>query len=199
MDRNVVIMFMECIYMKKIILLILSFFVITNVKAIELPKKTDHETVVIYLFRGKDCSHCHDALTWFSDNLTRYEEYIEVRSYEVYQNPDNSILASNVADKMGKVLDGIPYIIVGDSYDQVGFKVTDGEKIIKAALKEYENEKYNDLVLETLAGMSGVHYDTLEEALELEGLKKGQGNAVVATIVAGLMLLIGGFIFFAKE
>ena len=91
MDRNVVIMFMECIYMKKIILLILSFFVITNVKAIELPKKTDHETVVIYLFRGKDCSHCHDALTWFSENLTRYEEYIEVRSYEVYQNQKNGM------------------------------------------------------------------------------------------------------------
>lgn len=181
------------------IFLLLSFLFIFEVKAIELPKKTDHELVTIYIFRGKDCSHCHDALTWFSENITRYEQYIQVRSYEVYQNPDNSILASKVADKMGEVLDGIPYIIVGDSYDQEGFTVEDGPKIIKAALKEYENEKYNDLVLETLAGMSGVHYDTLEEACALEGLTKGQSNAVVATVVASLMLIIGGFVFFARD
>lgn len=51
--------------MKKFIVLfigVITLLFATNVKAskIELPEKTDHEKVKVYLFRGAGCSHCYD-------------------------------------------------------------------------------------------------------------------------------------------
>ena len=56
--------------MKKYIVLLISIvgvLFMSNVKAekIELPEKTDHEIVKVYLFRGAGCSHCYDFLTYF--------------------------------------------------------------------------------------------------------------------------------------
>ena len=53
--------------MKKFIVLfigVITLLFATNVKAskIELPEKTDHEKVKVYLFRGAGCSHCYTLL-----------------------------------------------------------------------------------------------------------------------------------------
>lgn len=56
--------------MKKYIVLLVSIFGVlfaSNVKAekIELPEKTDHEIVKVYLFRGAGCSHCYRFFNLF--------------------------------------------------------------------------------------------------------------------------------------
>ena len=67
--------------MKKLLIALLCIFSlnVTNVLAdeIELPEVTDHEKVVIYIFRGQGCSHCFDALTYFNDEASKYSDYFE--------------------------------------------------------------------------------------------------------------------------
>ena len=80
--------------MKKFIVLfigVITLLFATNVKAskIELPKKTDHEKVKVYLFRGAGCSHCYDFLTYFADKYETYDDYFEIVTYESWNNSTN--------------------------------------------------------------------------------------------------------------
>lgn len=115
--------------MKKVILgflVALSLFVMPGVKADEdLPVITDHEKVTVYLFRSSSCGHCHDFLEYFAQNYYKYQDYFEIVSFEV-SDGENYELMSAVKERMGADVDGrIPYIVIGNSFDQLGFG-TDG-------------------------------------------------------------------------
>ena len=85
--------------MKKVIsslvVILMSLFMITNVKAIEKPKVTDHEKVTIYIFRGHGCSACRNAINYFSSLGNEYDDYFEVVTYETWENSNNKQLADD--------------------------------------------------------------------------------------------------------
>ncbi len=181
-----------------------------SVKAISLPEVTDHEKVTVYMFRGSGCGHCYDALTFFYQNLGKYSDYIEFKAYEVWQNENNTELKFDIEKQFNEhdpEHNPVPYIVVGDSYTLQGFGASSGNAIIEAALNEYQNPKYKDVVAKTIKDKKyKVTAETLEEAATAEGInastiakqdeeqskEKGKYDALI--IVAIFVAVIGGVV-----
>ena len=122
-----------------------TVFFIGNVNAIEKPKVTDHEKINVYIFRGSGCSHCYDALTYLYGLNGEYDDYINVVTYEVWGNQNNSALAKAVAAKLGDEFSGVPYIVIGNK-SFAGFGSDTGTEMIETALDAYQSKKYKDVV-----------------------------------------------------
>ena len=79
--------------MKKYILTLiaaLSIFLMPTVSAkVDLPEKTDHEKVKVYLFYSSTCGNCHNLLKYFSSKYLDYTDYFEFVTYQVDNNQNN--------------------------------------------------------------------------------------------------------------
>lgn len=188
--------------MKKFLLsiAIVASLLLTNVKAIELPEVTDHEKVTIYIFRGHGCSHCYDALTYFYENASKYSEYLEIKSYEVWNDSTNRDLMLDVAESLGDEASGVPYIVIGDSYSTAGFGTKTGEELVEKALEEYQNKKYKDIVAK-YAKKGEYNAETLAEACEQEGIpdttetsnqKSTSSGKYDGWIITGILIVVLG-------
>lgn len=191
--------------MKKFIVLLVTVFGVlfmSNVKAqnIELPEKTDHEKVTVYLFRGAGCSHCYDFLEYFAKNYAGYEDYFEIVAYESWNNTTNQKLMLNVKKLVGeKENTSVPFIVIGDNYHLLGFGADSGEEIIKTALEEYQNNSYTDIVTKSIKDNKiEPTAETLKKAAESEGIAikedktnkdTGLSDTVVVAIVFGVIIL----------
>lgn len=195
--------------MKKllVILTILVSAITFNVKAseIELPEKTDHEPVKIYLFYADYCSHCHEFIEYFLDNYKdEYKDYFEIVGIEAATSsktiPDfvkaNSSLASELKEyfEIDDSEFGWPFIVIGD-YNTCGFATRMGEALINEALDQYQNESYEDVVGSFIEKSSDVKTENLKEAAVTAGIevpdeKSGISDAVVVAII--FIVLIGG-------
>lgn len=199
--------------MKKVVLSLLvalSLLIVPNVKAVDdLPTITDHEKVTVYLFRSSTCINCQNFLEYFSENYYQYQDYFDIVSFEVNQS-GNYELVSLVKERFNVDHSGVPYIVVGNNWDQLGFG-SNGEAIINAALDAYEDESYTDLVAEIIEeeGLD-VTSETLEEAaashgFEVVGLNGEDPNAglsdgaIVAIIFGILILGFGGLIIYSRK
>ena len=213
--------------MKKYIILIiavLGLLIIPNVSAakIDLPEKTDHEKVKVYLFRGAGCSHCYDFLTYFVDVFKDYEDYFEIVSYESWKDSTNQKLMLAVKKVVGEEENAaVPFIVIGKNYHLLGFGANSGEEIINEALKAYQDKKYTDIVAKAIkdekitpnaqtvakaANSEGIKVKS--EYLEEEGIteennmktKKGLSDGVVIGIVFAVILLgFGGLVLISRK
>lgn len=213
--------------MKKYIILIiavLGLLIIPNVSAAktDLPEKTDHEKVKVYLFRGAGCSHCYDFLTYFVDVFKDYEDYFEIVSYESWQDSTNQKLMLAVKKIVGEEENAaVPFIVIGKNYHLLGFGANSGEEIINEALKAYQDKKYTDIVAKAIkdekitpnaqtvvkaANSEGIKVKS--EYLEEEGIaeennmktKKGLSDGVVIGIVFAVILLgFGGLVLISRK
>ena len=201
--------------MKKVflgVLVALSLALMPNVKAAEddLPVITDHEKVTIYLFRSKTCGHCHDFLEYFAENYYKYQDYFEIVTYEV-SNADNYELMTTVKERMGEEVDGsIPYIVIGNNFEQLGFG-TDGTDIIEEALNAYEDESYVDYVNQIIEEENLDPAETsLEEAaseigasvvgLNGEDPDAGLSDGAIVAIIFGILILgFGGLVLYSRK
>lgn len=182
--------------MKKFLICLVSLiaFSILNVSADELPEVTDHEKVTIYVFRGNNCGYCRNALTYFNSLGDTYADYFEVQTYEVWENQYNNELLIEVAEKMGDKVNGVPYIIIGNSYSENGFAETLGAEMIEAALKEYQSESYTDLVAEIAKNHGNAEEKSLYDAcVEEEIIVEERDTSMDTIIILGIFaLVIGG-------
>ena len=200
--------------MKKVFLgflVALSLFVMPGVKADEdLPVITDHEKVTVYLFRSSSCGHCHDFLEYFAQNYYKYQDYFEIVSFEV-SDGENYELMSAVKERMGADVDGrIPYIVIGNSFDKLGFG-TDGQEIIDEALAAYQDESYQDYVGSIIEEEGYEPSDeTLEEAAESLGInvvglngedpEAGLSDGAIVAIIFGILILgFGGLVLYSRK
>ena len=106
-------------------------------------KETDDQ-VIIYLFRGAGCSHCHDFLEFLNDYANLHRELFKLRSFEVYNNPDNATLKKKIAEYFGDRIGGVPYIIIGDK-TFYGFAKDGGSEIEEAIKEEYNKSERFDI------------------------------------------------------
>lgn len=212
--------------MKKYIVLLVSIFGVlfaSNVKAekIELPKKTDHEIVKVYLFRGAGCSHCYDFLTYFSDKFKDYEDYFQIAAYESWNNSTNQKLMLAVKKIVGESEDAsVPFIVIGNDYKLMGFGANSGEEIIKAALKAYQDENYTDIVKKAIEDNNLTPTaETIAQAANDEGIsvkeeytttdinntysdqkaEKKSDGVIVGIVFAVILLGFGGLVFISRK
>lgn len=133
--------------MKKILLiLILLFPLCVNAKTVSqtLVEACDTESITIdssyyqeskekahiIVFRRSGCIHCYHLLTYLANMLPLYGQYYDVKVYEV-SNEDNNKLVDKYADKFNRVVNGVPYYIIGDK-DFLGYSTSDNDDILNA-------------------------------------------------------------------
>lgn len=192
--------------MKKVLLsfiVCLMMVFVPVVKAETLPEVTDHEKVKIYIFRGNGCPHCETAVVEFYELGDKYDDYLEVVSYEVWENSDNSLLASAVAKSLGHNLTGVPFIVVGDKYMS---GMPDGalNTLVNYALEFYQKADYKDMVKEEIkkGNYPGIEELTVKEVYEAKYAKNEDDTNntwVVATIFVVLIAGFAGLVYVGKK
>ena len=107
---------------------------------------TNDKQVTIYLFRGKGCGYCHKFLEYAAGTLMKkYNNKINIVTYEVWYNEANGNLFQGVAEMLGGSADGVPFIIVGDKFWN-GYAEDMNSEIESAIESEYaKSEKYDAL------------------------------------------------------
>jgi glutaredoxin len=151
-------------------------------------KADTKEKINVYIFRGEGCPHCEEAITWFTDTLSKdkeYSEYYNLVQYEVWYDEDNNKLMSSVAKELGTQASGVPFIVVGEKYFS-GFSASESPKALKEAIKEaYNNADYKDVV------------ELVKNGDKKEDKKT---NYIPIIIVAGVAIVtVIGLIFFTKD
>lgn len=199
--------------MKKVLLVFLvalSLLIMPNVQADDdLPVLTDHEKVTVYLFRSSGCGHCQDFIEYFAENYYLYQDYFNIVTYEV-SNSENYELMELAKERNGEDRDGVPYIVIGNTFDQLGFG-TDGTEVIQAALEAYEDESYSDLVAQIIEEEDINPSETsLEDAASYYGFKvvglngedpnAGLSDGAIVAIIFGILILgFGGLVLYSRK
>lgn len=189
--------------MKKVlitVLAVLSIFLAPVAKAEELPEKTDHEKVKVYLFWSNSCHNCHNLMKYFADKYQKYTDYFEIVTYRVDNDSVNSELSSNIAEQVGENPGYIPLVIIGNTYHVLGWQDSLGPTIIEEALKAYQDENYTDIVqkeiedskLNATAKTFEEALDTAEIAYSKDGSTEKNNDALIVGVVFGVVLI--GFV-----
>ncbi len=197
--------------MKKLFILLIGIIslLMVNVEAkIELPEKTDHEKVTMYLFYSKTCPHCHDFINYFQSNYKdEYKDYFEIVALEA-GSEGNGTLFQKVSEHFGNNTGGqIPYIIVGD-YSTLGFSDSKGPDLVEQALKQYQNSEYKDVVDSYGKDIEGLKKENLQDAARTAGLKvidtsEDKDSIPDGVIIAIIFVIVigglGGLIYIARK
>ncbi len=96
-----------------ILFLLVGFIVFTS------PVKAQNKTT-IYFFWGEGCPHCAEEKT-FLDQMEQEYSDLEVKSYEAWNNKQNSELFQKMAAAYGIEARGVPATFIGDHQPIVGF------------------------------------------------------------------------------
>ena len=129
--------------MKKIIFLIiglLCFIMPVSAK----------EKVKAYVF-CKDDEEISSALIEYLEDLKEEDDYFDIVVYKVWDkdwNEDYNLLnvATSVADYFGQVLQGSPYLVIGNKYSLDTYTIKYDDEIEEALIDAYNDETYEDIV-----------------------------------------------------
>ncbi len=85
------------------------------------------EPVVLYLFWGDGCPHCHAEQEFLEVLKAEYPQVV-IRQYEVYYNEDNRVYLTRMLAEHGREPGGVPTTFIGDRYwigfsEQVGYQI----------------------------------------------------------------------------
>ena len=138
-----------------------------------------NDKVNVYIFRGYSCWHCLDEISWIASKTEEYGQYFNIRTFEVWDNKDNSKLMNTVAKQLGESVSGVPYTIIGkQTYS--GFSEELGEQMLEQVKKLYEsNDRYDikDVV-------------NLEDGSLVNGEEKKSSTTVTIVLIA--IVIIAG-------
>ena len=136
------------------------------------------DKINVYVFRGSSCWHCLDEITWLADNYKDYAQYINVHTYEVWGNSQNSKLMNSVAKLLGQSANGVPFTVVGKQTFS-GFAESTGTQIVEKAKALYNSEDKYDIK---------DHID-LENNIVIGGEDKSSNTAIIVLIIT---VVVGG-------
>lgn len=111
---------------------------------------TINDHVTLYLFHGSTCPHCKKAIA-FLKTITKNYDNLEIKTYEVWNNKDNSRLMQKIAEALNKDITGVPFLLLGNSYTLSGYSERRNDEIKEAITKTSDDTKYEDLVQKVLS------------------------------------------------
>lgn len=122
----------------KIVKILLCLFLFLQVGFVH--SKDVSEKAPVYLFWGKGCPHCKQAIA-FLESLQKEIPNIEIQYLEIWDHPENLKLLKEFAQKGNFTYGGLPVIIIGDRHF-VGYlsDSTSGQEI-KQAILEWSQSK----------------------------------------------------------
>lgn len=117
-----------------------------------------------YIFYGDGCPHCAAERYYLSHELTEKYPNVNVHEYEIYNNQNNILLLQEVAEKLDVIVDGVPFLVIGDQ-TFVGF--ADG--IRSSQIENRVRTCSVDACPDSVAPVVGVANPTLEQIKEPTG------------------------------
>lgn len=148
--------------------------------------KESDEKVNVYIFRGSTCAYCLKAITYFASKADEYKNYINLKTYEVWNNQDNNNLMNNVAAVFGKEVSGVPFIVIGDkTFD--GYSESMNSEIESVIKNQYESHE---------------KYDVMEHLTEKKSKSKYNNKkifAILGVILFGIIIIIVIFKYVEKR
>ncbi len=170
-----------------IILLVMSLVLIPKNAYAESKK------VTIYFFRGQTCEHCEEALNYINEHKDEIDSNIEIKTYEVWKNSNNSKLQEKVAEKLGVDTTskdyGVPFIVIGTEHI-IGYGGVSTYNNIMSIAKSYiDNKDYQDVVEE-----ASKELNLKFEMLGLNDLFYEPSKVVSIVVFSIFGLIIIGFI-----
>ncbi len=85
------------------------FLVLIPVKAVTFP-------VNAYLFYGSTCPHCSAERVFINSELKENYPNLNVFEFEIYNDFDNIEILQKVAEKLNAGVNGVPFLVIGDTY-----------------------------------------------------------------------------------
>ena len=158
---------------------------VSAMKAADLSSYSESDDKVnVYIFRGYSCWHCLDEITWLASNYSELSDLINVHTYEVWENKNNSKLMNLVAKQLGKQVSGVPFTVIGNTTysgfsEETGAAIVAKAKELKASTERYDIKNVINLDEVTLIG---------EESAK--GSSKVVVYILIATVVIGGAVLI---------
>ena len=211
--------------MKKLYLIIvlILFFIPFNIRAISdsyvdkvssiTKDNIDDNKINLYLFHGAECPHCAEEREWLEKIDDEYKDYVNIYTYEVWHDKDNSNLMEEVKEEFGVSRDAVPLTIIGEKY-YIGFSDTISSQM-ENTIKEYiEIETNNNeikvpilgtiniknvsipLVAVVLGFIDGFNPCAMWILLFLINLLFGMKDKKKAWILGLTFLFISGFVYF---
>ena len=141
--------------MKKIIIILLSLFLVIPINTFALSKdykditasitgdKIEKDKINLYLFYSEVCPHCHDEMEYLESIKDNYKDVLNIYTYEVTKNENNSKMMNSTKELLGITQPYVPFTVIGDEYI-IGFSDAtkkDIESIIDKYTKEEKTEK----------------------------------------------------------
>ncbi len=106
------------------------------------------EPINLYFFWGQGCPHCAKERE-FLNTLVEADPSVKLHDFEVWNNQANRIKLEYAARKLDVVVNGVPFLVVGDEY-LVGYMndETSG-KVILSLIDKARNTDCPDIFLDT--------------------------------------------------
>ena len=158
------------------------------------------EQVIIYLFRGAGCIHCHDFLEFLNEFAKDNGTLFKLRSYEVYKNEDNNNLKKKIAEHFGDRAGGVPYIIIGNN-TFYGFAKESAPEIENTIKEEYKKTDRYDAFLELDKSTKPV-ISTGDNVPTESPKKKSNAITIIILIIAiffSILIIFTDFVFRKKK
>ena len=110
------------------------------------------DKVNVYMFRGEGCGYCARAIAYFRELIKDddYKDKFDLVTYEVWNDENNSKLMAAVADELDETVNGVPFIVIGDTAFG-GYSSSYNEDIEKAIDDSYSDKKYKDVVADVIS------------------------------------------------
>ncbi len=154
------------------------------------------EPVKVYVFTKESCPYCEKAKAYLNELSKDFGAYYDVVVLEVYdsgwkvKNRNYETLMKQIGQQHGKEVSGVPYIVIGKTYDANEWdereESSTGAAIKAQILKEYVNEEYEDIV-----------------APALTEIQKTDPHAHDGIIIAGICVVIigivGAVVYFGRK
>ena len=190
--------------MKKILTVLICVLSVLSINVYAAKKNTTKNTlpavvegkepVKVYIFTKESCPFCEKAKTYINGLEETYGKYFDVVIYEVYDsnwkvvNKHYEKLMVKLGELHNRQVSGVPYIVIGDSYDANEWNdATTGDAVKTAILKEYVNEEYKDIVAPLLA------------EIEAEPDPHANDGIIIVVITIAVVGVVGVVIYFGRK
>lgn len=151
------------------------------------------EPVKVYIFTKENCPFCEKAKTYINGLEETYGKYYDVVIYEVYDanwkvvNKQYEELMHKIGEQHNRQVSGVPYIVIGETYDANEWADTTGDELKAAILKEYVNEEYKDIVAPALAEIKAAPDPHANDGI------------IMITITVAVVAVIGVVVYFGRK
>lgn len=124
---------------KKILFSILLFIAIF----ISFSVRVSAKSVNVYMFYGKTCPHCEEALEYLNDVKDKYD--LKIYKYEVWENDENKALMNEIALLLDVNVRGVPFVII-DNTAIFGYASQMTDETYRYHIKEAAKDNFVDKV-----------------------------------------------------